>query len=66
MTAGSSFYELCIEVSDAMFPEFDAICLRCGGRIGSHGVKEFERCAKAYFEEHPEADPNQSKLEDYA
>ena len=55
MTA--KFYELCIAESKAVYPEFDAICLNCGYRIGQHGIKEFERCAKEYME--------QTKLSDY-
>ena len=52
-----TFYEICIAESNALYPEFDAICLNCGHRIGAHGIKEFERCAKEYEE--------QTKLSDY-
>mgnify|MGYP000441033399 CR=1 FL=1 len=45
----TDFWNLCIEQCDSLFPEFDAICLNCGNRIGAHAQEEFERCSEDYF-----------------
>ena len=48
-----NFYNLCIKIEEEnggmLFGDFDAMCLYCKSRIGAHGEKEFEKCAKLYF-----------------
>ena len=46
------FAQLCIKTSEDrgmyLFGDFDAQCLVCGRRIGSHSQLEFKRCASMY------------------